>query len=537
MLKRLAINNYALIDVLDIEIPEHLVIITGDSGAGKSIMLGALSLLLGGKWDGGVIKDAGRNCVIEADFDDHIVRRVITPAGRSRVFIDDEPASLDVVRDLAAREIDIHSQNSQLLLGSEDFRLSVVDSYAGCDALAKEYKRAFEAHAEARRRLQSVHKLIEQKERERDYTQFRYDQLVAADLKEGELEQAEERQKTLANAEQIKQTLLSAGEAISAGEQSVEQQLREASKALERIERFYPAAEELAGRIESCRIELKDVSDTLDQMQENIDASAEALQSVESRIAQLYDLMRRNDAADEAELIARRDAYAADLAQADNLQQQEEALSEAERKADAICEDLCVRLSAERDKALDALSGYLQQSIRDLDMPQAQFRVECSRLPQRTASGRDNVKFMFSSSSSARMGEVSHNASGGEMSRIMLCIKSLLAEHKALPTVIFDEIDTGMSGSLADKVGRKIVEISKNIQVIAITHLPQVAAKGGTHYLVYKEYLPQGAISRIRAIEGDDRVSEIARMISGSSISNEALAAAAVLLKESNRIN
>ena len=534
MLRRLIINNYALIDVLDIEIPEHLVIITGDSGAGKSILLGALSLLLGGKFDSGVIKDASRNCVVEAQFDDHIVRRVVTPAGRSRVFIDDEPASVEAVKALASSEIDIHSQHSQLLLGSEDFRLSVVDSFAGSEDLLKKYRSCFEAHQQAKSKLQQVRQLREQKERERDYTRFRFEQLEKAQIRPGELDEIEAQQKTLANAELIKENLIQAEEALSLSEQSVEHQIREAERLLDKISQYFTPAEELTRRLSSCRIELKDIADTIDAAQEKIDASPAALQQIEERIALLYDLMRRNDVTSEEELVAVFENYRRDLDDTDSLAHQEEALAAEERRLDALCEEACQRLSAARKAHLEQLSDYLQQDIRELDMPQAQFTVECETLSQRTASGREKVRFMFASTASGRPAEVIRTASGGEISRIMLCIKALLARHKALPTVIFDEIDTGMSGSLADKVGRKIVDISKNIQVIAITHLPQVAAKGGAHYLVYKEYLPQGALSRIRRIEGQERVSEIARMISGSSISSEAVAAAGVLLKESN---
>lgn len=534
MLKRLTISNYALIDVLDTEFPEHLVIITGDSGAGKSIMLGAISFLLGGKADAATIKDPSRNCVVEAQFDDHIVRRVLTPAGRSRVFIDDEPANLEQVRSLAAQEIDIHSQNSQMLLGDASFRLSVVDSFAGNSELLEQYRAAYNTCTSLKAELEQLQQEIRRREREREYTQFRYDQLLSAGLNAGELEQAEERQKTLANAGQIKETLSLAVQALAMSETPVEQQLKDIVRSLQKLSGVYPAAEELARRLESCRIEIKDIADTLDEGQEKIDSSSEALSQLEARIAEIYDLMRRNDASSESELISIRDAYAKELEDTDSLQEEQQSLSQAMAKADAECEDLCVRLGASRQKVLEPLSNLLQHAVRELDMPQAQFKVVCEPLPQRGRNGRESVSFLFSSTTSGALQEAAGCASGGEMSRIMLCIKHLLAQKAALPTVIFDEIDTGMSGSLADKIGRKIVEISKNIQVIAITHLPQVAAKGATHYLVYKEYLPEGAYSRIKEIKAGERESEIARMISGSNISAEALAAARVLLSEAN---
>ncbi len=534
MLKRLSISNYALIDVLDIDIPEHLVIITGDSGAGKSILLGALALLLGGKCDASVIKDTSRNCVVEAQFDDHIVRRVVSAAGRSRVFIDDEPANLEQVKELAADKVDIHSQNSQLLLSNADFALAVVDSYAGNSSLKEEYRKAYYAHAQIAARLDDIRQQIASRERERDYIQFRYDQLTLAHLFSGELEQLEEQQKTLANAAAIKETLAAAAAVLDSGDNPVEQQLREVGRSLQKIADCYPASAELLQRIQSCRIELKDIAATLEEQQEKIDASAEALHQVEDRLALLYDLMHRNDVSSVEELMAVRDAYGQDLQQSDTLQQQQQQLTSELAKADALCSQLCQRLSASRNDVTETLSALLQDAIRELDMPQAEFRVECTPLAQRGHSGAESARFLFDSTGSGRFNEAAKTASGGEMSRIMLCIKALLARRAALPTIIFDEIDTGMSGSLADKVGRKIVEIGENIQVIAITHLPQVAAKGGAHYLVYKDYLPGGAVSRIRKIEGEERLSEIARMISGSSISPEALAAARVLLEEAN---
>ena len=536
MLQRLIISNYALIDVLDVEFPEHLVIITGDSGAGKSILLGALSLLLGGRWDQSALKDGSRNCVVEAQFDGHIVRRVVNPSGRSRVFIDDEPASLEAVRVLAASQIDIHSQNSQLLLSDDDFRMGVVDSFAGNKALLEQYRSAFDNHSAIVAELQEVSLLRAQKEHDRDYTRYRYEQLRDASLREGELEELEERQKMLANAEQIKESLATAAAAISAGEESALQRMRNSSRLLSRIEGVYPAAADASQRIESCRIELKDVCDALESWQEGIESSAEALQQTESRLARLYELMRRNDVDSVEALIAVRDQYARELESADDLLQREESLGQKAREADEVCSRLCSQLTESREAVLERLSSYLQESIRQLEIPQGTFRVELRPLQHRTRSGQENAVFLFSSSASAKAVDLKHNASGGEISRIMLCIKALLARHKALPTVIFDEIDTGTSGPLADKIGRKIVEISENIQVIAITHLPQVAAKGGAHYLVYKEYEDSGAATRIRRLDGADRVREIARMISGSSVTGEAEAAARVLLNQSDKL-
>jgi DNA repair protein RecN (Recombination protein N) len=314
------------------------------------------------------------------------------------------------------------------------------------------------------------------------------------------------------------------------------QVLREAVRSLQKIGDVFPAAADAASRIESCRIELRDVSDTLESLQEGIDASPEALQQTEGRLALLYDLMRRNDVDTVEALIEVRDQYAAELESADDLVQREEQLKADADAADMECSRLCAMLTESRKAVTEALSGHLQEDIRQLDIPQGQFRVELVPLGRRTRSGAENAQFLFSSTASAAPADLKQHASGGELSRIMLCIKAMLARHKALPTVIFDEIDTGTSGSLADKIGSKIVEISENIQVIAITHLPQVAAKGGAHYLVYKEYTDSGAKSCIRLLQGTDRVREIARMISGSSVTAEAEAAARVLLNQSDKL-
>ncbi len=530
MLRRLSISNYALIDVLDIEVPEHLVIITGDSGAGKSILLGALALLLGGKTDGSVHRDPAKNCVIEAEFDDHIVRRVISPAMRSRVFIDDEPATLEQIRSLAMQKVDIHSQNSQLLLDNAQFRLSVVDSYAGTAGLLSEYQEAYGRHSALEREWKEICLRRQEAERNRDYNQFRWSRLDAASLETGELERLEAEQATLANSELIKETLAGALDVLSEGEESMDSRLKSVGHSFGKITECLPGSEELRQRIESCRIELKDIAASLEESFRTVDSAPDRLDTVESRIALIYDLMQKNGAESYDRLLEIRDDYRDELSATDDLSQQEAALAAAVAKADDECSRLCSRLSEAREAVLEKLSVSLQSAIRELEMPRARFEVKIERKAERTLTGADDVTFAFSSAGEPSLKDLTRCASGGEMSRIMLCVKSLLAEKAEMPTVIFDEIDTGISGALADKVGQKIVAMGEHAQVIAITHLPQVAVKGNAHFLVYKEYEEQSASSHIRKIEGGERVEEIARMISGSSITPEALAAARVLL-------
>ncbi|MCF0172154.1 MAG: DNA repair protein RecN [Bacteroidales bacterium] len=531
MLRRLSIQNYALIDVLDIEIPEHLVIITGDSGAGKSILLGALALLLGGKADVGVIRDPHRNCVVEAEFNDLTVRRVVTPAGRSRVFVDDEPATMEQIKSIARSYVDIHSQNSQLLLADAAYRLSVVDACAGNEDLRRSYAVAYDALSDAQRELAQLESRIAESSRQEDYIRFQYERLVQAKLKEGELQELEEEQRTLANATEIKEGLSSSLEELSYGESSVASKLKSVHHTLERLSRYTAEAAGLASRVESCRIELKDISSSLDALQDSIEASPGRLETVENRISMLYDLMGKHGAGSVEELIALRTQYESQLAETDDFANKKETLlAEMDVRRDTVAR-LAKALALSREQAAKELSAALQEEIRALDMPRAAFDITLSKLDELGRSGGEAVEFMFSSAGDDLLKPISKCASGGEMSRIMLCVKSHLAGKSEMPTVIFDEIDTGISGSLADKVGKKIVEMGRDTQVIAITHLPQVAVKGNAHYLVYKEYGENAATSHIRQIEGDERVREIARMISGSEITPEAMANARVLLE------
>ncbi|MBP9986404.1 MAG: DNA repair protein RecN, partial [Bacteroidales bacterium] len=367
-------------------------------------------------------------------------------------------------------------------------------------------------------------------ERNRDYNQFRWQRLDAASPEAGELERLEAEQATLANSELIKETLAGALAILSEGEQSMDSRLKSVGHSFGKITDCLPGSEELRQRIESCRIELKDISASLEDSFSTVDSAPDRLDAVESRIALIYDLMQKNGADSYDRLLEIRDAYKDELSATDDLSQQEAALAAEVAKADNECSRLCSRLSEAREAVLEKLSGSLQSAIRELEMPRARFEVKVERKAERTPTGADDVIFAFSSAGEPSLKDLTKCASGGEMSRIMLCVKSLLAEKAEMPTVIFDEIDTGISGALADKVGQKIVAMGEHAQVIAITHLPQVAVKGSAHFLVYKEYGEQSASSHIRKIEGEERVEEIARMISGSTITPEALAAARVLL-------
>ncbi|MBR3527090.1 MAG: DNA repair protein RecN [Bacteroidales bacterium] len=536
MLARLTINNYALLDALDISFPKHLVIITGQTGAGKSILLGALSLLLGARADADVICDRSRNCVVEAQFIDdegqeRIVRRVVTPQGRSRAFIDDMPVTLDELKTLTASLVDIHSQNSQTMLGDVAFQRRVLDAFAGNAALLGRYEAAYRHFKELGRELAELEQRVAQSARNRDYLQFQFDQLAKAALEPGELERLEKEQLELANAEDLKLSLRTALDALDNERSDVQTALKEAIGNLSKAARVIDRLEPLLQRLESSRIELKDIVNEIDAEQEKISVDDARLETVENRIALIYDLMRKHEVDDVDKLLALKDSLQASLQEGDDLS---ECLADVRRQkdeADKLCAELSMELHSARLQAAPKLSQVLQSSIRGLEMPFASFSAQLEALPERGPAGEDAVRFFFSAAGDDRPKELSKVASGGELSRIMLCVKALLAQHVQMPTMIFDEIDVGVSGSVADKMGQMIVGMGDSMQVIAITHLPQVASKGNAHYLVYKEIGDDRvASSKIRKIEGEERAREIARMLSGQEVTPEALANARVLL-------
>ena len=536
MLARLTINNYALIDALDISFPKHLVIITGQTGAGKSILLGALSLLLGSRADADVINDRSRNCVVEAQFVDdegqeRIVRRVVSPQGRSRAFIDDMPVTLEELKALTSSLVDIHSQNSHILLGDGAFQRKVLDAYASDFALLGEYEAAYKQFRALERSQADLKQRVALEQKNRDYLQFQYDQLSKAALESGELARLEQEQLELANAEELKLSLQTALNAMDNEQADVVTALKEASSSLSKAAKVIDRLEPLLQRLESARIELKDILNDIDAEQERISVDDARLEAVENRIALIYDLMRKHDVDDVYSLLALKDSLQASLQEGEDLGERLTEVTRQLAEADKQCAALSAKLHAVRSEAAPKLSAALQSSIRGLEMPFATFCAQIEALPERGPAGEDAVRFFFSAAGDDRPKELSKVASGGELSRIMLCVKALMAKHTQLPTMIFDEIDVGVSGSVADRMGQMIVEMGESMQVIAITHLPQVASKGDAHFLVYKEIDDDRvASSKIKMIEGEERAREIARMLSGRELTEEALANARVLL-------
>ena len=556
MLSRLHVRNYVLIDSLEIDFPEGLIIITGQTGAGKSILLGALSLVTGAKADASMVSEGADNCVVEAEFemgeyenelkalieeneaeweDGHlIVRRVVNRSGRSRAFINDCPVPVQVLQDISSRLVDVHSQHQTLLLSDKNFQMGILDYFAGNMTLRERCAELWRTQNALKLEIAALDSRIARLAGERDYNESQFRQLESAALRDGELAELEEEQKQLANAEEIKTGLSSVEELFTAASSdglSIDASLKEASRLLARVGRYMPASTELSERVDSCRRELDDILFDVSLMNSRVDMSSERLEEVEARMSMIYGLFQKHGCTTESELIALRDSLSELLFDSTQL---EEKRSELQGQLDSVCTELqsvADQLTDSRRNASVAFAENIQSSIRGLELPYAIFEVEILDAPL-SANGADTVQFRFSSTGKNAV-DVAKCASGGEMSRIMLALKAMRARFAKMPTMIFDEIDTGVSGSVADKMGSMICDMGAFMQVFAITHLPQVAAKGTAHYLVSKDMdsNTSKAISTIKRLSDDQRVLELARMLSGSVLTDAAIANAQSLLK------
>ncbi len=555
MLRSLSVRNYVLIDSLDISFPEGLVIITGQTGAGKSILLGALSLLTGSKADASIISAGADSCVVEAEFSvdnssDEIralleeaevewedgsllIRRVVYSTGRSRSFINDSPVQVQLLSDIAGHLVDIHSQHQSLMLTSRAFQLSLLDNYAGLGELRGEATRSWQQLQAARSSLAEARERLSRLSAEYDYNRAQFDQLDKAALRDGELEELEEEQKQLANAEEIKTNLAQAMDMLDPSDErtSVSSALRDAQKLVEKTARFVPALSELGERLDSARIELDDICSEIDRIGSSVVLSQERLVEVEDRISVIYSLMRKHDVRTVAELIAVREKFSEALFDGSSLEERVAELEKEVAAAEKAYDSLCARLHEARVKAAPSLASEIESSIHGLELEKALFTAELSE-SKPGPTGTDAVTFCFSSTGKTAPVDLARCASGGEISRIMLCLKAMMARYAGMPTMIFDEIDTGVSGSAAHKMGALICEMGRSMQVFAITHLPQVAAKGSAHYVVEKSEQDGRTVSSIREVSGEDRVTEIARLLSGATITPEALANAKSLLAQ-----
>ena len=546
MLSRLQVKNYVLIDSLEIDFPEGLIIITGQTGAGKSILMGALGLVMGAKADASMLSDGADNCVVEAEFDvspddallksvmeendvewdnGHlIVRRVVNRSGRSRAFVNDSPVSVQVLQDISSQLIDVHSQHQTLLLSDKEFQMGILDYFADSVGVREECAALWKRLSSMKSELKALESRIAGIAGEKDYNQAQFDRLEEASLREGELAELEEEQKQLANAEEIKMSLCGVEELMS------DSPLREVEKLLSKVGRFVPSASSLSERVEECRRELDDILSDVVSMNSRTEVSQTRLEEVEERMSLLYGLLRKHNCSDEAELIALRDSLADTLYDSTHLEEKREELLAQITSVEADLQSKAAILHDKRAKASVRFAEEMTASVRNLELPYAVFEVEL--IPVAIGpSGSDAVQFRFSATGRNAV-DVAKCASGGELSRIMLALKAMRARYANMPTMVFDEIDTGVSGSVADKMGSMICDMGAFMQVFAITHLPQVAAKGHAHYLVSKEIDPSNskAVTTIKKLSREERVLEVARMLSGSVLTDAAVANAESLL-------
>ena len=551
MLKHLYIKNFTLIDELDISLYEGFSVITGETGAGKSIILGAIALLLGQRADSKTIKQGAEKCVIEAHFDlsrynmqaffdendieydadDCIIRRELTAAGKSRAFINDTPVALSMLKELGDQLMDVHSQHQNLLLNKQDFQLEVVDIIADDAAQLAKYQQTYTAYQAAEKELAELQAAIDRNRENRDFLQFQYEELENAHLVEGEQEELEQRSDTMEHSEDIKSALYTTDNALSAEQNGVIESLRSSLSALRSIEAVYPEVGDLIQRIDSSYIDLKDVAHEVSNLLESVDFDPAELDQVNNRLDRIYELEKKYHVDTIEALIEKRD----------NLQQQLQAIENGDESLDEVKARLSAleaqaRKEAEaltklRTKAAKMIENEMQNRLVPLGMPHVRFSIQLTAV-ELGVNGSDRVSFLFSANTSTPLQPVSQVASGGEIARVMLSLKAMISGAVKLPTIIFDEIDTGVSGKTAEMMAQIMKEMGGHgRQVISITHLPQIAALGSVHYKVEKNETANGTTSKMRQLDADERVREIAQMLSGSDVSEAAIQNAKALLK------
>ena len=552
MIRHLHIENYALIDELDIDMYPGFSVITGETGAGKSIILGAIGALVGQKVTASSLRE-DRKMVVEAvfdmdlnldfrqffedndlDWDDAqcIVRREVTAAGKSRAFVNDTPTQLSVLKELGDKLLDVHSQHQNLLLNKEDFQLSILDILAGNESRKAEYR---EAYTDWRSAVKALNEALEHMQRGRDdeeWLRFQVDQLAELNLKEGELAALEEEAEVLSHAEDIKGALYEAANLISSdGSSDVLDSLRRGTDALKNISDVYPAVGELAERLDSSYIELKDIAEELEGRFDDVEDDPRRLESVNERLDSIYTLMKKHHKDTDEELMALHRDLQERLVSIDCSEERIEELREKVQSAECRVQSLGLRLTESRRKAAVEVQRQMTERLLPLGMPNVRFEVEMTQKEEADASGLDKVAFMFSANKNMALQNMSQVASGGEIARVMLSLKAMISGAVKLPTIIFDEIDTGVSGSIADKMAKIMREMGDNSrQVISITHLPQIAAMGQHHYKVYKTDSTEATNTHIAMLTEEERVEELASMLSGEIRSEAAISNAKVLL-------
>ena len=549
MLKSLYIKNYALIDSLEIDFEQGFSVITGETGAGKSIILGALGLIVGQRADAKTIKMGESKCVIEGifnisaydlkafftekeiDYDEIcILRRELMSSGKSRAFINDTPVTLADLKELGNRLIDIHSQHQNLMLGDNQFQMHVVDALAGNANLLKEYNQIYTIYKDSEKKLKNLQDAITKSRQEEEYLRFQYTALDEAALKEGEQEELEAELEMLNHAEDIKSGLYKINILLSDDEHGIVAALKESLSVTHSLSKMYNRSEEMQQRLDTAYIDLKDLSSEVERMAGDIEFNPERLAFVEERLNKIYSLQKKYNIDTVAGLLALKYEINKKLENIDSfdqqLKEQQQEVADNKEKVDLLAS----KLSSKRKSAIKPMEETLTKKTSVLGMPNMRFECNISPKQEPDITGIDNLEFLFSANKNVPLQPVSEIASGGEISRLMLCLKSMIAGATALPTIIFDEIDTGVSGEIADKMGQIMQEFGQSMQVIAITHLPQIAAKGRAHYMVYKTDDEKTTTTNLRKLSDKERLEEIARMLSGASLTDAAIQNARVML-------
>lgn len=550
MLQKLKIQNYALFDSVEVDFPSNLSIITGETGAGKSILLGALSLLLGQRAEGDLVNDKSKKCIVEGiflsdsdevknffsqndlDYEHEItIRREVSPEGKSRAFINDTPVTLNQLKGLTARLIDIHSQHENLLLNESEFQLSVLDAYASHKNTLNEYRQKFIRYKAVNKELEELISKENEAAKEKDYLEFQLKEILEANLVEGEEKKVEEELEFLNHSEQIKDALVKSGGLLKSGDKNVILLLADVKNRLSSIAAYNSKLGELLERLNAAIIELKDIGTEVEFLEEKINYDPARVSVLTERLESIYHLSHKHRVNTVAELLKIRDDISGRLNSLSSLETTIEKLSAEKEALQKQLKDLAAKISAGREKVIPVLQKEIQKNLMLLGMPDAQFKIDRQTIENFTSNGTDAVHFLFSANKGKELREVEKVASGGELSRVMLVIKSLIAKYTELPAIIFDEIDSGVSGKVAGQVADLVLKISKSMQVIMITHLPQIASKGDAHFLVYKENVKNKTVTHIKRLSPGERVEEIARMISTDKPGSSALKTASELLE------
>lgn len=549
MIQLVTIDNYALIDHLEINFDRGFSTITGETGAGKSILLGALSLILGQRADANSLKDKSRKCFVEAEFnikeyhlhnffkrndidydDNTFIRREINTSGKSRAFINDTPVNLVILKELGEKLVDIHSQHQNLILNDNAFQLRIVDVFANHLELLTEYRQNFKKYQTLNSSLKDLQEKSDKAKSDLDYFQFQFNQLEEANLTESEQEEFERELETLNHAEEIKTQLVNSSHLLTGEGAAILDHLKEAKDSIDRLNSIFSKSEEFSNRLESTYIELKDIAEGIEELSREVEFNPERIEFINQRLDLIYSLQQKHRVATVQELLEIQEKLQSRLNEITSYDSELESLQKEIDEVRALLESQSTKLSNKRKKMLPDIEKGVISKLHLLGMPNAVLKVDISNTEDFTNNGVDKVNFLFSANKQGELQEISKVASGGEVSRVMLTFKSLISQSKGLPTIVFDEIDTGVSGDIADKMGNIMQQMGEGMQVISITHLPQIASKGRNHYVVYKKDGETSTYTNIKQLNKEERIVEIAKMLSGKDLSEAAVENAKSLL-------